>query len=62
MLTTLLYSQELWTIYRRHLRGFERFYQKSQKIFYIKLQLMTSDADVFQKAGCPSVENMLIDY
>lgn len=26
------------------------------------MQSITSDTNVFQKAGCPGVENMLIDY
>ena len=62
VLTALLYSSEAWTTYRRHLKWLESFHQKClRRILNIKWQSMTPDTVVLQRAGCSSIESMIIN-
>ena len=47
ILTTLLYSSETWTTYRRHLKWLERFHQKClRRILRISWQTYTPDPEI----------------
>ena len=61
VLTTLLYSSETWTTYRRHIKELERFHQKCiRRILNISWQSLTPDTDVLKQADLPSIEMLLI--
>ena len=61
VLTSLLYSSETWTTYRRHIQVLERFHQKClRRILNIKWQSLTPDTIVLQQANTTSVEMILI--
>lgn len=60
VLTTLLYSSKVWTIYCHHLKWLECFHQNClSRILNIKWQSMIPDTTVL-RACCPSIENLLI--
>jgi hypothetical protein len=62
VLTALLYSSEVWTTFRHHLKWLERFQQKClRRILNIKWQSMTPDTVVLQRASCLSIEAMIIN-
>jgi hypothetical protein len=60
VLTTLLYSAESWTTYRRHERKLNRFHLNSlRKIFHIRWQDKVPDTEVLEKAKLPSIPTVL---
>ena len=61
VLTTLLYSSETWTTYRRHLKWLERFHQKClQRILRVSWQTYTPDTEVLHIADCLSIEAQMV--
>ena len=61
VLTSLLYSSETWTFYRRHIKILERVHQKFlRRILNIKWQSLTPDSTVLQRAGISSIEKIII--
>ena len=61
VLTTLLYSSETWTTYRRHIQVLERFHQKClRRILNIHWQSLTPDTVVLQQANASSIEMLII--
>lgn len=61
VVTSLLYSCETWTPYRRHLKTLERFHQTClRRILNISWKSLTSDTEVLSKAGCPSIEARIV--
>ena len=61
ILTTLLYSSEIWTMHWRHIQWLEHFHQKClRSILNIKWQSLAPDTDVLQRSHCTSIEAMLI--
>ena len=61
VLTSLLYSSETWTFYRRHIKALERVHQKFLRhILNIKWQSHTPDSSVLERAGSSSVEKIVI--
>ena len=62
VLTAILYSSEAYTTYHRHLKWRESFHKKClRQILNIKWQSMTPDTVVCQRAGCSSIESMIIN-
>jgi len=61
VLTSLLYSSEAWTVYRRHIKTLERTHQKFlRRILNIKWDSFTPDTVVLQRASACSVEQLII--
>ena len=61
VLTSLLYSSETWTTYRRHIQVLERFHQNClRRILNIRWQSLTPDTAVLQQADTSSIEMMII--
>lgn len=61
VLTTLLYSSECWVTYRCHLKELEKFHQRSLRfILNISWEDMCSNVSVLERAGCLSIEAMVI--
>ena len=61
VVTTLLYSSETWTTYRRHLKWLERCHQKClRRILNIKWQTLTPDTEVLSRADCLSIESQIV--
>ena len=61
VLTSLLYSSETWTLYRRHIKWLERFHQKClRRILNISWQSLTPDIFFLQRSQCMSIETMII--
>ena len=62
VLTSLLFSSEAWTTFRHHLKWLERFHQKClRRILNIKWQSITPDTVVLQRAGCLSIEAVILN-
>ena len=60
VLTSLLYSSEAWTTYRRHIQWLERFHQKClRRILNVKWKSLTPDTDVLHRSGSQSIEAMI---
>ena len=61
VLSSLLYGCETWTVYRRHLKQFERFHQRAlYSILGIRWQDKVTNTEVFERSKCISIEAMLL--
>lgn len=60
VLPILLYGNECWTLYRKHVRLLEKFHQRQlRRILRIKWQDYISNARVLEQAKCDSIERIL---
>ena len=61
VLTSLLYSSETWTTYRRHIKVLERFHQNClRRILGINWESLTPDTVVLERAYTTSIEKRII--
>ena len=61
VLTSLLYSCETWTTYRRHIKLLEQFQQRClRSICNIKWQDRISNIQVLERCGVTSVESQIV--
>ena len=61
ILSTLLYSAETWTVYRRHLKKIHAFMMRHlRSIMKIRWQDKLTNIKVLNRAGLPSMEDLLI--
>ena len=61
VLMSLLYTSEMWTMYKNQLRTLEHFHQRyRQQILCIGWQSHIPDTDVSEWAGLPSIESMVV--
>ena len=59
-ISTLLYSAEAWTIYRRHLKQLEKFHINSlQKILGLTWKDRVPHTELLDRAGCTSIEAII---
>ena len=61
MVQCLLFSCEMWTLYRKHVRQLERFHVRSlRSLMGIKWQDRVTDLEVLDRVGLVSIEAMII--
>ena len=61
ILSTLLYGDEIWTVYRRHVKKLHTFMMRLMRsIMKIKWQGKVTNIKVFKRAGLPSIEDSII--
>ena len=61
ILSTLLYGAETWTVYRRHVKKLHAFMMRHlRSIMNIRWQDKVTNIKVLQRAGLPSMEDLLI--
>lgn len=61
VISTLLYGAETWTIYRSQVKKLHAFMMRQlRKIMNIKWQDKITNVEVLERAGLPSMEDLLI--
>ena len=60
MIPTLLYSSEMWTLYRRHIKRLDKVQQRHlRQLMNISWKDHISNVEVLERAEMPSVEEMV---
>ena len=61
ILSTLLYGDKTWTVYRRHVKKLHTFMMRQlRSIMKIRWNDKVTNIQVFKRAGLPSMEDLLI--